>query len=117
MWDVVVPAAADISREDEILRRAGVGSDPAIPMIFVPTSLGGGEYSNYAGGTNSKTYRNDQLNHVKRHARIVILDPKLTSQRRLMCGYSLGAGLLITASKGNAEFRLSLMRTGRARRS
>lgn len=51
---------------------------PTVPVISIPTSLSGGEYSNAAGGTNNET----QLKHVFsdpiKGPSLVILDADLT---------------------------------------
>jgi alcohol dehydrogenase YqhD (iron-dependent ADH family) len=61
-----------------VLERGVVGNDPELPLIFIPTSLSGGEYSMAADGTNAETHRKHQLRHLKIYASFVILDPQLT---------------------------------------
>jgi alcohol dehydrogenase class IV len=76
--EIVKPTQDDLSRGDKLLQRDGVGKDPQVSMIFIPTSLSGGEYSRYAGGTNPITHQKDQLTHEGMYASLVILDPQLT---------------------------------------
>lgn len=78
MIELVKPTADDLARSDKILRRDGVGNDPQILQIFIPTSLSGGEYSNWAGGTNPITHQKDQMTHSGMYAALVVLDPQLT---------------------------------------
>lgn len=47
------------------LNRTGIGKDPEIPVIMIPTSLSAGEYTKAAGGTSSKTKLKTQLSHSK----------------------------------------------------
>ncbi|KZT50634.1 putative Fe-containing alcohol dehydrogenase [Calocera cornea HHB12733] len=50
----------------------------AIPIISIPTTLSGSEYSNYAGGTEDATKRKHQFTPPLSGPALVILDPDLT---------------------------------------
>ena len=52
---------------------------PAIPIISVPTSLSGGEYSDFAGGTNDITHRKHSFSTPTKGPSLVILDAELTT--------------------------------------
>ncbi|KAI1329113.1 Dehydroquinate synthase-like protein [Xylariaceae sp. FL0255] len=56
---------------------AGVGKTPSIPIVFMPTTLSGGEYSKFAGCTNPRNHMKVQFTHPGMFARLVILDPDL----------------------------------------
>ena len=62
---IIAPTEQDLKDDNEILDRTGIGNDPEIPVIMVPTSLSAGEYSKYAGGTSKKTNVKSQLTHEK----------------------------------------------------
>ena len=51
---------------------------PSIPLICVPTTLSGGEYTQYAGGTDPKTHHKLVMGHPFCAPRLIINDPKLT---------------------------------------
>lgn len=53
--------------------------EPAtIPVINVPTTLSGGEYTPAAAGTDMKTFEKRNLLHASMTADLVVLDPALT---------------------------------------
>jgi alcohol dehydrogenase class IV len=78
MRAIVEPTPDDIARQDKFLKRDDIGNAPTVPLIFIPTSLSGGEYSKFSGGTNAITHQKDQLTHPGMFASLVILDPQLT---------------------------------------
>ncbi|KAH7350840.1 alcohol dehydrogenase [Rhexocercosporidium sp. MPI-PUGE-AT-0058] len=49
-----------------------------IPVINIPTSLSGGEYSALAGGTDTRTHHKVLFTHPSMLAHLVILDPALS---------------------------------------
>ena len=51
---------------------------PTIPIISIPTSLSGGEYSNNGGGTNDHTHRKHSFAGPTKGPALVILDAALT---------------------------------------
>lgn len=51
---------------------------PTIPLICIPTTLSGGEYTNYAGGTDPKTGHKAIMGHPFCGPRLIINDPQLT---------------------------------------
>ncbi|EME39440.1 hypothetical protein DOTSEDRAFT_75198 [Dothistroma septosporum NZE10] len=51
---------------------------PTMPLICIPTTLSGGEYSTYAGGTDPKTHHKLVMGHPFCGPRLIINDPKLT---------------------------------------
>lgn len=55
----------------------GYGNPAKLPLVFVPTTLSGAEYSNWAGCTNPKTHMKTQFVHSSMYAKLVVLDPKL----------------------------------------
>ncbi|CZT22971.1 related to Fe-containing alcohol dehydrogenase [Ramularia collo-cygni] len=52
---------------------------PELPIISIPTSLSGGEYSFLGGGTNDRTHQKHGFGHPTRGPALVILDPLLTT--------------------------------------
>ena len=54
------------------------GIAPKIPLICIPTTLSGGEYTQYAGGTDPKTHHKLVMGHPFCGPRLIINDPKLT---------------------------------------
>ncbi|KAI3327433.1 hypothetical protein F4824DRAFT_488986 [Ustulina deusta] len=56
---------------------AGIGRAPSIPLVFIPTTLSGGEYSRFAGCTNPRNHMKVQFMHPGMYAKLVILDPDL----------------------------------------
>lgn len=51
---------------------------PTVPVICIPISLSGGEYSRYSGVTDPKTHFKHQFTHPQLFPRLVILDPHIT---------------------------------------
>lgn len=51
---------------------------PKAPLICIPTTLSGGEYTNYAGGTDPETGHKSIMGHPFCGPRLIINDPKLT---------------------------------------
>ncbi|EED15985.1 hypothetical protein TSTA_011010 [Talaromyces stipitatus ATCC 10500] len=49
MRTIVNPSPDDIARQDKFLQRDGIGNAPTVPLIFIPTSLSGGEYFKFSG--------------------------------------------------------------------
>lgn len=52
---------------------------PTVPIISIPTSLSGGEYSNLGGATNDRTHQKWGFGHPTKGPALVILDPELTT--------------------------------------
>lgn len=50
-----------------------------VPVVCIPTSLSGGEYSAFAGATNDETGQKYSFSGAMRGPALVILDPKLTT--------------------------------------
>lgn len=51
---------------------------PYAPIISVPTSLSGGEYSHGGGGSNDDSHRKYMFSHPSKGPALVVLDPELT---------------------------------------
>ena len=51
---------------------------PTVPIISIPTSLSGGEYTNIGGGTSDDTHHKHLFGPPSRGPALVILDPALT---------------------------------------
>jgi len=51
---------------------------PEIPVINIPTSLSGGEYSPFAGATDKRTNHKAGFAHPEMGADLIILDPALS---------------------------------------
>ncbi|KAI0479834.1 Dehydroquinate synthase-like protein [Xylaria cf. heliscus] len=56
---------------------AGIGKAPSIPLVFIPTTLSGAEYTRFAGCTNPRNHMKVQFVHPGMYAKLVILDPDL----------------------------------------
>ncbi|KAI0111159.1 Dehydroquinate synthase-like protein [Nemania sp. FL0031] len=56
---------------------AGIGKMPSIPLVFIPTTLSGGEYTRFAGCTNPRNHMKVQFSHPGMFAKLIILDPDL----------------------------------------
>ncbi|KAK1716428.1 hypothetical protein BDP67DRAFT_432019 [Colletotrichum lupini] len=56
---------------------ASLGNAPTIPLVFIPTTLSGAEYSKFAGCTNPANHMKVQFTHPGMFAKLVILDPEL----------------------------------------
>ena len=52
---------------------------PTVPIISIPTSLSGGEYSNRGGGSNDNDHRKYSFAGPTKGPPLVILDPELTT--------------------------------------
>ncbi|KAK8228135.1 putative Fe-containing alcohol dehydrogenase [Phyllosticta capitalensis] len=54
-------------------------ASPTVPIVSIPTSLSGGEYSDHAGGTNDETHHKHGFGHAGAPLgpKLVILDPEL----------------------------------------
>ncbi|KAI9811471.1 MAG: hypothetical protein M1827_005454 [Pycnora praestabilis] len=52
---------------------------PTVSIISIPTSLSGGEYSDFAGGTNDETHHKQSFSDPVKGPQIIILDAALTS--------------------------------------
>lgn len=78
MRKIVERTEGDHKNDHNILVRDGIGREPTVTLIFIPTTISGAEYSKYAGGTNSVTNQKGQLTHAKMFASLVIPDPQLT---------------------------------------
>jgi alcohol dehydrogenase class IV len=66
-------AGDDWSKERKYIK------EPKVPIISIPTSLSGGEYSFLGGGTNDKTHHKHGFGRPNRGPALVILDPQLTT--------------------------------------
>lgn len=51
---------------------------PSIPVINIPTSLSGGEYSPFAGATDTRSDHKRSFSHPEMGADLIILDPALS---------------------------------------
>ena len=51
---------------------------PTIPLICIPTTLSGGEYTQYTGGTDPETHHKLIMGHPFCGPRLIINDPRLT---------------------------------------
>ncbi|KAA8574507.1 hypothetical protein MFRU_015g00640 [Monilinia fructicola] len=74
--------ANDISNRDELYSLSAEAKTPnlkpcQIPIINIPTSLSGGEYSPFAGATNTLTHQKVSFRHPSMGASLVILSPSL----------------------------------------
>lgn len=79
--------ANNVSTEQEFVK-LGMNKDlvssttnthpPSVPLICIPISLSGGEYSRYAGVTDPKTHLKIMYTHERMFPSLVILDPTLT---------------------------------------
>lgn len=81
---VVLALANDISTRDDLETLCSDSANqrshihPAtIPIICIPTSLSGGEYSALAGGTDDTTQHKHAFQHPSIGPRLIILDPEL----------------------------------------
>ncbi|PQE19498.1 hypothetical protein CJF32_00007469 [Rutstroemia sp. NJR-2017a WRK4] len=82
---VQLALANNVSTHDELaqvsadeVERTGRKINPCqVPMINIPTSLSGGEYSSLAGATDSQTREKVMFLHGDMGAEIVVLDPEL----------------------------------------
>lgn len=78
-------AAANSAFDEDALSRlhAGASPDPStikansIPIVTIPTSLSGGEYTPFGGATDFRTHQKCSFQHPSIGPSLVILDPKL----------------------------------------
>jgi alcohol dehydrogenase class IV len=76
--------ANKVSTLDGLSRLSGDGEKPKnikgpqIPVINIPTSLSGGEYSPFAGATDTRTEHKAMFGHPSMGADLIILDPALS---------------------------------------
>ncbi|KAF2723410.1 putative Fe-containing alcohol dehydrogenase [Polychaeton citri CBS 116435] len=56
-----------------------IGKAPEIPLIFMPTTLSGAEYSRYGAGTEPVNKLKIMFTHPRFFASLIILDPELAS--------------------------------------
>ncbi|KAI9709173.1 MAG: hypothetical protein M1812_007758 [Candelaria pacifica] len=82
---VALALANDVSTFDDLGALSSSGSKkpsinpPTIPIISIPTSLSGGEYTNHAGGTHDKTHQKHSFGDPIKGPRLVILDAALST--------------------------------------
>ncbi|KAI9643100.1 hypothetical protein NHQ30_008835 [Ciborinia camelliae] len=74
--------ANNVSTRDELYSLSAEAKTPnlepcQIPIINIPTSLSGGEYSPSAGATNTLTHQKVSFSHPSMGASIIILSPSL----------------------------------------
>ncbi|KAJ5690120.1 hypothetical protein N7462_004512 [Penicillium macrosclerotiorum] len=58
--------------------KTGIGNDPTLAIVFIPTTLSAGEFSCFGGSTNPVTLHKGIMGHRKMFARLIVLDPRLT---------------------------------------
>jgi maleylacetate reductase len=58
--------------------KSGVRS-PTIPLLAVPTTLAGAEFTAYAGVTNATTHLKEIFTHPAQVPRVIVLDPEVTT--------------------------------------
>ncbi|KUJ13464.1 Dehydroquinate synthase-like protein [Mollisia scopiformis] len=84
---IIYALANNVFTEDDFVKLgnrkdlASSGPDmnaPSIPLICIPISLSGGEYSKYAGVTDPKSHLKIMYGHERMFPSLVILDPELT---------------------------------------
>ncbi|TKA53913.1 hypothetical protein B0A49_10054, partial [Cryomyces minteri] len=66
------------SKGDWAARRTDLKA-PDVPIVGIPTSLSGGEYSNLGGGTNDHTHQKHAFTGPIKGPALVILDPALST--------------------------------------
>jgi alcohol dehydrogenase class IV len=74
----------------KIAAGASPGNAPSIPLICIPISLSGGEYSRYSGVTDTRTHLKTMLTHEKMFPNLVILDAELTVSTPMQIWLSSG---------------------------
>lgn len=108
--------ANDVSTLDDLSKLAADAKpkDPKpckVPVINIPTSLSGGEYSPFAGGTDTRDHHKAMFGHPSMGAELVILDPALSvsTPERIWLSTGIRAvdhcveGLCSTDSKAGPE--------------
>nr|POE63462.1 ethanolamine utilization protein eutg [Quercus suber] len=78
-----VPGILEIGQKLAASQKAGLASEqpcasPSIPLICIPTTLSGGEYTYYAGGTDPTTHHKLVMYHPFCGPTLIINDPALT---------------------------------------
>ncbi|KAI0454314.1 hypothetical protein F5B21DRAFT_475698 [Xylaria acuta] len=73
--DMIKLSEPFIEMTDDVF--VGVGKAPSIPLVFIPTTLSGGEYTKFAGCTNPRNHMKVQFTHPGMYSKLVILDPDL----------------------------------------
>lgn len=114
--DVQKALANDISTLDGLSKLAADAKpkDPKpckLPVINIPTSLSGSEYSPFAGGTDTRDHHKAMFGHPSMGAGLVILDPTLSisTPERIWLSTGIRAvdhcveGLCSTDSKAGPE--------------
>lgn len=77
----IAPFGAKIRATQGAMRQSSAGLDcvaPTIPLICIPTTLSGGEYTQYAGGTDPETHYKLVMGHPFCGPRLIICDPLVT---------------------------------------
>lgn len=82
---VAALAAANGAFDEDALSRLHAGAEPAqesveanrVPIVCIPTSLSGGEYTPFGGATDFRTHRKCSFQHPSIGPDLVILDPEL----------------------------------------
>nr|POE48412.1 ethanolamine utilization protein eutg [Quercus suber] len=79
-----VPAILEIGQRLAPSQNTGPASEqpcnpPSIPLICIPTTLSGGEYTYYAGGTDPSTHHKFIMYHPLCGPSLIINDPVLTT--------------------------------------
>lgn len=78
--DLVRLEASYVNLDLEAVARgegSSLGNAPTIPLVFIPTTLSGAEFSKFAGCTNPTNQMKVQFTHPGMFAKIVILDGEL----------------------------------------
>lgn len=78
--DLVRLEASYIKLDLEAVSRgegASLGNAPTVPLVFIPTTLSGAEFSKFAGCTNPTNQMKVQFTHPGMFAKIVVLDGEL----------------------------------------
>ncbi|KAL2355728.1 putative Fe-containing alcohol dehydrogenase [Cryomyces antarcticus] len=76
---IIAPALANDAMTFEDLDRLDNLKAPDVPIVSIPTSLSGGEYSNLGGGTNDHTHQKHAFTGPIKGPALVILDPALST--------------------------------------
>ncbi|CZR60388.1 related to aldehyde-alcohol dehydrogenase [Phialocephala subalpina] len=84
-WDDIVEIALanNVSSLDDLAKLTPEAKTkglkaPQLPVINIPTSLSGGEYSTIAGGTDTRSNHKALFTHSDMGADLIILDPSLS---------------------------------------
>lgn len=78
--DLVRLEASYLNLDLEAISRgegSSLGNAPTIPLVFIPTTLSGAEFSKFAGCTNPTNHMKVQFTHPGMFAKILILDGEL----------------------------------------